>query len=102
MSIHVDYILSISDLPADCIEDCSASGPVDDAVEYWRRELSFTVDRDRAIACLRGYGAWEDEELAAADDDDIAGKILWLACGDFRQWNGTEDSPGGSDIFVLE
>ena len=102
MSIHVDYILSISDLPADCIEDCSASGDVVEAVDYWRRELGLTVDRDRAIACLQGYGGWEDEELAAADDDTIAEIILWLACSDFREWDGTEDSPCGSDIFVLE
>ena len=102
MSIHVDYVLSISDLPADCIEDCSASGDVTETVAYWRCELSFTVDREKAVECLKGYGAWEDDELASLDDDEIAEKILWLACGDFRDWDGTEDSPCGSDIFVLE
>ena len=101
MSIHVDYMLAISELPADCIEECSAIGDVTEAVDYWRRELNFTVDRDRAITCLQGY-SYEPTELEASDDDEIAARVLWIACSDFRQWDGTDSSPCGSDIFVLE
>jgi hypothetical protein len=79
------------DFPADCIADCSSQGSVDEAVEYWVSELEFTVPPQAARDCLRGYGAWEDDELA--DDEQNKRRILWLACGDFSE---------GSDIFCLE
>ena len=106
--LHVDYVFDIDDIPEEyrdeCISDCSASGDVGQAVEYWRKKLNFTVNRDRAIQCLKGYGAWEPEELAEMDDDEIADKILWLACGNFSEWDGDENgnSASGSPQFVLE
>src|SRR5260370_19382269 len=94
--------LSIEDLPHECISDCSHSGACDDDVAHWLKELAFTVDRVKAISCLRGYGAWDAEELAASTDDELAARILWLACGDFSEWDGTESSPCGSDVFCLD
>lgn len=91
--LHVDYTLDKDELPEDCIYECSAQGNVEEAVEHWRKQLNFTVDRDKAIACLAGYGSWEPEELAEMDDDDIANKILWLACSTFKE---------GDNLFVLE
>lgn len=91
--IHVgSQGLEKSALPAEAIKDCSASGRVDDAVEYWRKKLGFTVDRKLAIQDLQEYGAWEKEELEALSDDDLAEKILWLACGNFKD---------GEDFFHL-
>jgi hypothetical protein len=70
---------------------------------HWRRELNFTVDRDKAINCLAGYGAWEREELAAEDDDTIAERILWLAASNFAEYQADNgEGNAGSDIFVLE
>ena len=100
--MFVNYELSINELPDDCIRDCSGPGQADAAVQHWRQALDFSVNRERAIACLEGYGAWEPEELEAKSDEDIAETILWLACGTFAEWDGTEDSPCGSDVFVLE
>jgi len=101
--LHVSYDLSIDDLPEECVQDCGAGGGAkDQAVEYWRKKLNFTVDRQKAIDCLQGYGAWEPEELEALSDEEIADKILWLACSNFAEWDGTPDSSSGSDIFVLE
>lgn len=100
-ALHVDYELYATDLPQDCIEECSASGPVDGAVSYWRERLGFTVDRERAIACLRGYGAWDDSELAADSDETLAERILWLACGNFRDYQVSPET-GGADVFVLQ
>lgn len=81
--------------PADCIESCSASGSVDEAVEYWRNKLSFTSaiaeNRDRTIAYLREFGAWTAEELHEADDDTLANRVLWLACCEISEqgeWAG--------------
>ena len=98
--MHVDSYFELDDLPPSCILDCSASGRVDDAVEYWRKELSFTVNRENAIACLGGYGAWDEAELAQSTDDQLARRILWLACTDFNEWNFSKDN--GSDLFSLE
>ena len=101
--LHVDRELTIDDLPKDCIEDCTWPGcDAAPACQHWRQELGFTVDRERAIGCLADYGAWERDELAASSDEDLAEKVLWLACGSFSEWDGTEDCACGSDIFVLE
>lgn len=116
-ALHVDYCLDITDLPRECVEDCSGPGAADDAVAYWLAELGFTVNRDKAIHCLTGYGAWEREELAADTDETIAGRILWLACCNFSEYITEAERAGfdpygdrpetflpnsGSDIFVLE
>lgn len=91
MALHVAYELLRDDVPPECITDIARSGRNDDAVEHWRTRLGFTVDRLRAIACLRGYGAWDD--LDTTDDDTLARRVLWLAAWNFRE---------GDDVFVLE
>jgi hypothetical protein len=111
MGLHVDYTLDISELPEDCIRDCCHPGPCDDDVAFWRKHLGLTVDRDNAIRCLKGYGAWEPEELAAWSDERLAETVLWLACGDFSsQLDWERDNPDadpmdsdcGSSCFCLE
>lgn len=105
--------MTIDELPRECVEDCSATGSVDHAVEYWCNRLQFTVDREAAIRCLKGYGAWDD--LAETDDETLAQRVLWLACNDFNEFitycerEGLNpylaeafSTPAGSDIFVLE
>lgn len=86
---HVDWTLEPDDLPIRCIAECSQAGNV----EAWRQKLTFTVDQSRARHCLQGYGAWCAQEIAAMSDDDVADRILWLACCDFKE---------GGDLFVLE
>lgn len=102
MGLHVDRELSIKQLPWECVANCSHGGSCDEDVAYWRERLGFTVDRERAIRCLEGYGAWTCEELEAMPDEEIADIVLWEACNTFKEWDGTEDSPGGSEVFVLE
>jgi hypothetical protein len=115
--MHIDYIIYIQDIPRECVEDCSGPGPADGAVAYWLEELKFSVNRERAIDCLRGYGAWEPEELLDASDETLASRVLWLACGNFSEYITAAERAGidpygdmpdafepnaGSDIFVLE
>ena len=117
MSIHVNDILFLEELPRECINDCSASGEQSENVRHWRKEIDFTVDRASAIRCLKGYGAWTQEELSEQCDEDLAEKVLWLACNDFAEYisecdaNNIDpyaDTPGyfksncGSDIFCLQ
>lgn len=99
--MHIDREMVITDLPEECIKECSASGPVDDAVDFWITELDFTVDRENAVEYLSGYGAWSTKELKALSDREVAEKILWLACSDFSEWGGTESSNCGSDYFYM-
>lgn len=73
--------------PADCIDACSASGSVDEAVEYWvsKLNLSSTLEpvRSRVESYLKEFGAWDD--LQEADIDTLANRVLWVACCDIRE-----------------
>lgn len=76
--------------PAECIRDCSASGSTDEAVEYWRKKLDFVAAlepvRPLVERYLREYGAWDD--LATADIETLADRVLWTACCDIQEGQG--------------
>jgi hypothetical protein len=63
------------------IIDCSASGPVDDAVEFWSKGVKRPLEATRAAIrkeCAE-TGAWEGAEL---DDDDLNWRrVIWMAAG---------------------
>jgi len=80
----------IGKFPPDCVKDCSASGPVDDSVDFWINELNFSVPRDLSISYLKEFGAWSlesdgDTGLNDMTDRELAEKVLWLACGDISE-----------------
>lgn len=108
-NLHVTDYLNIEDLPRECINDCSAPGQdASEAVMYWTAKLGFTVQRDRAEIGLRESGGWTREEIAEMDDSDVAEKVLWLACNDFREYltnveRGYEPDnvPSGSSVYAL-
>lgn len=94
-------VFYIEDFPAEAIADCSRGGQdATEAVDFWIDKLSFSVDPDEARGCLKGYGAWNGAELA--DDDENARRFFWIMMGDFSEWDGTDDSPCGSDIFSTD
>jgi len=79
--------------PGDCIAECSASGSVDNAVEYWKNKLDFVAalapHRPHVESFLKEYGAWDD--LADATIETLADRVLWLACCDIAEqgeWSG--------------
>jgi hypothetical protein len=86
-----EYGNFIGEFSAECVADCSASGAVDDAVAYWLKKLNFEVPRSRAIAWLLDFGAWPEETdeynkgLNDMTDDELALKVLWLACCDIKE-----------------
>lgn len=101
--MRIDSMLSIENLPRACIVECSAGGrDAGPYVEDWRKRLDLSVNRERTITCLVGYGAWERAELEAKPDEELAEIVLWLACCSFNEWDGTDDSAAGSDVFMLE
>ena len=94
-------VFYIDDFPNEAIEDCSRGGQdASEAVAFWTDKLGFEVPSHEARECLRGYGAWTDGELA--DDAANVQKFFWIMMGDFNEWDGTDDSPCGSDIFSTD
>ena len=76
------YILAI-DLPEDCISDCSAQGSVDEAVEYWVKQLDFEAPEQKVKEYLDDFGAWDDDELS--DHDSNLQRLLWVVCCDLKE-----------------
>ena len=71
----------------------SHSGACDNDVAYLRtlphiKEQLDKIDPKDLSEELKGYGAWDDAELA--NHDDNIDRILWLACGDIVDGNGFE------------
>lgn len=80
------------ELPEECVRNCTVPGQdASEAVEYWRKRLGFTVPREKAIQYLHEFGAWllesdeYDKGLNEMADDELADKVLWIACGDVRE-----------------
>lgn len=66
-------------LTGECVLDCAASGPVDDAVAYWAEHVE-RLDRctpDAIRVELAEYGAWDSIELS--DDTQNWKRIIWIA-----------------------
>ena len=94
-------VFYIEDFPAEAIADCSKGGQdATEAVEYWIDRLSFEAPADEVRECLKGYGAWNTAELA--DDAENVLRFFWIMMGNFSEWDGTDDSPCGSDIFSTD
>ena len=83
-------------------------------IDYWLDKLDFTVDRDKAIRCLKGYGAWDDlnevEDRVLATLNSVDGLFVIsrniLPTPDREGFDGYSDErpddfdpPAGSDIF---
>jgi hypothetical protein len=68
-------------VPGQAILDLSASGPVDDAAEYWSQEGRTwgwgDVDPRDVARDLAEYGAWDEEDLK--DEDLNRERFLWTA-----------------------
>lgn len=73
------------ELPAQCIEDCTASGQVVESVCYWRQKLQFDVPREFALRYLGETGAWSTEELASMTPEILSERVLWIVCCDLKE-----------------
>lgn len=47
------------------------------------KEILTKLSHADVVEELRGYGAWDDEQLA--DHEENLNRILWLACGDIAE-----------------
>ena len=71
------------ELPPACIRDCSASGPVDEAVEYWVQRLQFDGPAWLIRRHLHRYGSWSAADLC--DHQANRHRLLWIWACDCRQ-----------------
>jgi hypothetical protein len=88
VTYHGDY--GSLTMPVQCVRDCSASGPVDDAVAYWVDRVRWDgIDADGIRATLAGSGGWAHDELA--DDDENRKRFLWLVAGTIAEDSDSTD-----------
>ena len=81
-------------LPPECIADCSGSGDRTDIVKRWVERLNFDGPVELFKEHLDGYGAWDDEELKAHEENKS--RVLWI-------WAGyCLDDPDGYDYLYLD
>jgi hypothetical protein len=77
-------------LEREAINDCSASGSVDSAVQYWVDKLKFNFDAKKGREYLKGLGAWDDDELN--DHEQNRHRMLWVVCCDINDKSMHDDS----------
>jgi hypothetical protein len=69
--------------PADCVRDCSSQGRVDETVDYWAKKLNLTAPPWLLRRYLKGFGAWEPDELC--NHDQNLRRLLWIWCCDIKE-----------------
>ena len=70
---------STRQLPPECIADCSGSGDATANVHYWVDRLEFDGPKDLFKEYLKGFGAWDAEQLKDHDENKM--RVLWTwAC----------------------
>lgn len=89
----------ITDFPPEAIEDCSGPGAADEAVDYWVDFLDFHPPTEKVRQYLRGFGCWDAQELEDADQNRR--RFFWVMMCDFSEWDGTTESPCGSDCVYI-
>ena len=69
-------------IPKQAVSDCTHAGTCDD-VKFWIEKLHFSAPREKAIAFLSEFGAWEN--LKNDTDEEINSRIFWILCGDIKE-----------------
>lgn len=72
-------------LPDECITDCSHQGQCYDDCKFWQRKLNLNLDREKMISELETFGAWDNEELNALENDELEVKLIWIAACDIKE-----------------
>ena len=70
----------------ECARECSHQGECDEDVEGWVKQLRKKMNRltpELVRACLKPYGAWDEDELA--DHEQNLRRLLWLAAGQVKE-----------------
>ncbi len=67
--------------------DCSHSGQCDEDVAYWQTRIvrPASCTKEKLAMELKGYGAWNSEELA--DDEANWRRIIWIGASNISDSN---------------
>lgn len=84
---------SIQTLPDECVRDCTAPGPADEAVSYWVAKLQFDGPSWLIREHLSGYGAWDASELC--DHKQNLERLLWIWACDVAE------DPNFTDFYLI-
>lgn len=79
-----DYSASAADLGQDAGK-ITWRAAVDDATNVYPGLLDTEEKRDAWRDDLRGFGAWEDEEIAAWSEDELTALLIQFISGDIRE-----------------
>ena len=82
---------ALQELPAEAVADCSASGRVDDAVDFWVDRLEFDGPAWLIRRYLKGHGAWSPADLC--DHQANLRRLLWIWACNCRE---------GQTLLVIE
>ena len=78
----------------ECIADCSGSGDVTENVKFWMNRLEFDGPKNLFKEYLKGFGAWDDDQLEDHDENKM--RVLWTwACS-------CSEDPGSYDYLYME
>jgi hypothetical protein len=72
-----------TEFPMDLIDDAPTSGQFDEFAKYIIETYNVDVSLDDSIKYLKGFGAWDLEELQDLDNNKV--KILWIALLDCKE-----------------
>lgn len=75
--------VAIQEPPPECVAACAAHGRVDYAVEEWVKELDLAAPPWLLRRYLRGFGAWEPDELC--DHAENLKRLLWVWCCNIQE-----------------
>lgn len=71
-----------------CIMDCTGGGQdATESIEYWLKNSDLAAQLNdvpmlHKIAYLKGFGAWDNDELQDEHENDL--RIIWTLCGQVR------------------
>lgn len=81
----MDYSASVAEIGASAGADTWRAA-CEDAADY--PELLDTEDKRQAFRdYVRGFGAWDDSEIAAWSDSDLTALLMQFIAGDMREGN---------------
>lgn len=63
--------------------DCAAPGDASESVAFVRSQFAISGDKSACRAFLRGYGAWNDDELS--EHEKNLNRLVWLAGCDLSE-----------------
>jgi hypothetical protein len=73
-------------ISGECADDCSAPGrDAGPSTHYWEDRAEWHMEPKDIRKYLRASGAWDDEEIAGMNDNDLRRTVLWCAACDIRE-----------------